>query len=130
MTLGHAHTRPATAGAEQVASAAADLRHSLREPHALDTLPLTLANLESGIDELATCMVVLAQVVAESADQPETTLDLDHLPPEARALCWHLHEFAARLRAARAAGTTAREWAEELPPAPGDGAVMAPKVHA
>jgi hypothetical protein len=113
-----------------VASAAADLRRSLRGPNALDTLPLTLGNLESGIDELAACMVVLAQVVAESADQPETTLDLDHLPPEARALCWHLHEFAARLRAARAAGTTAREWAEELPPAPGDGAVMKRKVHA
>jgi hypothetical protein len=131
MNLTHSHPPAATAGADEVARAATSLRRSLRGPQALRTLPQTLAHLDTAIDELATSMVGLAQLVAESEDQPASSLDLDHLSPEARALCWHLHELAARLRAARAAGATARQWADDLPPAkaPRWGGVEQ-KVHA
>lgn len=114
MISNHPTARVMTTSADQLAGAATSLRRSVRGPDALRTLPLTLALVERALDELATGMVVAAQVVAESPDQPNTSLDLDHLGPEARALCWHLHELAARLRAARAAGTTAREWARAL----------------
>ena len=116
MTSQHFNARATTTSADQLAGAATSLRRNMRGPDALQILPLTLANIENAIDELAAGMVGIAQVVAESPDQPRPSLDLDHLSPEARALCWHLHEFAARLRAARAAGTTARERARQLAP--------------
>jgi hypothetical protein len=85
----------------------------LRGRDALENLPATLAHVGDAVDDLASGMLVLAETVAESAGLG-TSLDFDHLPPEERALSWHLHELAARLRAARASVETARGWAREL----------------
>ena len=105
--------RAVTASAEQLADAAAMLRRNLVEPDAIDALPATLAHIAGVVDDLAGGVVVLAEAVAKSSGGSGTSADLGYLPPEDRALCWHLHEFAARLRAARASAETARSWAPE-----------------
>jgi hypothetical protein len=111
----HHNERAATPNAEQLAIAARSLRHSAAGPDALQTMPATLAHVGDAVDELASSMLVLAETMTKSSDLG-TSLDLDHLPPEARSLSWHLHELAARLRAARASVATARHWAHELGP--------------
>lgn len=115
MITEHHNERAATANAEQLAVAAMSLRHSAAGPDALLNMPATLAHVSDAVDDLASGMLVLAETVAKSSGL-RTGLDLDHLPPEARALSWHLHELAARLRAARASTETARDWAHELGP--------------
>ena len=111
MTSRNENRRAATASAEQLADAAAILRRELHEPCAVEALPLTLAQIASAVDDLAGGVVVLAEAAAKSSGGSGTSPDLAHLPPQARALCWHLHEFAARLRAARASVATASSWA-------------------
>jgi hypothetical protein len=115
MVTEHHNDRAATPNAEQLAVAAMSLRHSAAGPDALLSMPATLAHVGDAVDELASGMLVLAETVAKSPGL-RASLDLDHLPPEARALSWHLHELAARLRAARASVETARDWAHELGP--------------
>ena len=110
----HPHSRNATRSAYELQRAAANLRRSVRDPDAVRVLPVTLAHVDEVLDELATTMLVLAQSVAETTGSPNTSLDHELLSPQARALRWHLHELAARLRAARSAGASSREWAEEL----------------
>ena len=100
--------------AAQLAEAAADLRATMAAPHAPDTLPLTLARVGDAIDDLASGMLVLGETAARSSGLADMSPDLDHLRPEARALCWHLHELAARLRAARASAETAHAWSRNL----------------
>ena len=106
------HNERAAPSAEQLAVAATSLRRSAGGPDALQSLPATLAHVGEAVDELASGMLVLAETVAKSSGLG-TSVDLDHLPPQARALSWHLHELAARLRAARASVETARDWAHE-----------------
>jgi hypothetical protein len=86
----------------------------MRGPDAVRTLPMTLAYVDECIDELAASMLVLAQAVGEYAHPPDTDLDDDVLSPEARALRWHLHEVASRLRASQRACPSARLWANDL----------------
>jgi hypothetical protein len=83
-------------------------------PRELDTLPRTISHVGDAIDELARRVITLSDTVAASSALGDVGPDLDHLPAEERALSWHLHELAARLRAARASAETARHWAREL----------------
>ena len=115
MITEHYTERAATPSAEQLAVAAMSLRHSAGGPDALENLPATLAHVGDAVDDLASGMLVLAETVANSSGLG-TSLDLDHLPHEERALSWHLHELAARLRAVRASVETARGWARERRP--------------
>ncbi len=114
MITEHHEQRAATLDAGRLAEAAASLRADVAEPHALHTLPLTLASVSDAIDELAGSMLVLSETIARSTGLADVNPDLDHLSPEARALCWHLHELAARLRAARASAETAHGWSQDL----------------
>ncbi len=110
----HPHSQDTPRSAYELQRASANLRRSVRDPDAMRTLPLTLAHVEETIDDVATTMLVLAQAVAERPGPSNTSLGEDLLSPEARALRWHLHELAARLRDARSAATSSREWADEL----------------
>ncbi len=110
----HPHSRNATQSAYELQRAAANLRRSVRDPDAVRVLPVTLAHVDEVLDELATTMLVLAESVVETTGSPNTSLDEELLSPQARALRWHLHELAARLRAARSASVSSREWADEL----------------
>lgn len=114
MITEHLHGRAAATSAEELAAAAADLRAALAAPGAVDTLPPTLTHVGDTLDELASGMLALTETVAKSTGLADTSPDLDHLRPEARALCWHLHELASRLRAARASVETAQDWAQAL----------------
>ena len=103
-----------TASAEELATVAAQLRHDLAGLDAMEALPVTLSRVGDAIDELASGVLVVGETVARSSGPADLSLDLDHLPPEERALCWHLHELAARLRAARASVATAHHWSRDL----------------
>jgi hypothetical protein len=113
MISGHPHSQDTPRSAYELQRASANLRRSVRDPDAMRTLPLTLAHVEATIDDVATTVLVLAQAVAEG---PDTSHGEDLLSPEARALRWHLHELAARLRGARSAAASSREWADQLSP--------------
>lgn len=103
----HLNQERVTASAERLADAAAVLRRNLVQPDAIESLSATLAQIAGTVDDLAGGVTVLAETVAKASGRP----GLEHLPPEARALYWHLNEFAVRLRAARASAESARSWA-------------------
>ncbi len=64
-------------------------------------------------------MVKTAEAVEDWAG--ETASDTDGLPPDARALRWHLYHIATRIRGAQEACPDARRWARELvSPAPAE----------
>lgn len=105
--------REATRAAYELQQAAANLRSGVRGTDAVQALPMTLAHVDRALGELATSMLVLAQAVGESVNPADTVLD-DALSPEARALRWHLHEVASRLRASQRACPSARLWADDL----------------
>jgi hypothetical protein len=105
--------REAARAAYELQRAAANLRRGVRGPDAVQALPMTLAHVDQALGELATTMLVLAEAVDESVNPADAGLD-DALPPEARALRWHLHNVASRLRASQRACPSARDWANDL----------------
>src|SRR5215210_2063547 len=121
---------PATAA--RLDRAAAELRERAGSPHAVPRLPVTLSHLEDAFDELAATMRLLAEAAAEwcvTDDADERTL-----PPEARALLWHLRSVADTLTDARDGCLTTRPWAHELlehaVPEPESGVIVnLPTVH-
>jgi hypothetical protein len=94
----------------QRAASAFQQRASGRET--VPALPTALAQLEQALDRLAAGMARTAQALEERAGT--TDVDLDALPPDARALRWHLFHIAARLRCAQDACPDARRWAGTL----------------
>jgi hypothetical protein len=73
-------------------------------------IPITLSHLEEALERLSTGAVKLAQAVEDWNGEP------DALPPEARALRWHLFHLASRLRGAQEACPETRRWAREVVP--------------
>jgi hypothetical protein len=104
-----ADNREATRAAYELQQAAAKLRSGVRGADAVHALPMTLAHVDQALGELATSILVLAQAVGESVHPAG-----DALSPEARALRWHLHEVASRLRSSQRACPSARLWANDL----------------
>jgi hypothetical protein len=84
----HHNELAATVRAPEPVASAARLRAGPAAPHELDTLPFALTHVGDTIDELARAVLSLGERVAGSS-----ATDLDHLSPEARALCWHLQEL-------------------------------------
>lgn len=115
MVSQHHDASAVATSAGQLAQAAESLRATVAEPQVPHTLPLTLSRVGDAIDDLAGGMLVLCETVARSTGLADVHPSLDHhLSPEARALCWHLHELAAQLRAARASAATAHGWSRDL----------------
>ena len=104
----------AARSAHELQRAAANFRRAVRAPNAVETLPVTLAHVDQAIGELATSMIGLAQTVGEYASPSDSRPQDDALPSEARALRWHLHELASRLRASQNACPATRLWADDL----------------
>jgi hypothetical protein len=121
---------PATAA--RLDRAAAELRQRAGAPHAVPRLPITLSHLEDAFDQLAASMRLLAEVAAEwcaTNDADERTL-----PPDARALLWHLRSVADTLTEARDGCLTTRPWAhkllEQVAPEPESGVIVnLPTAH-
>jgi len=115
---------PATAA--RLDRAAGELRERAGSPDAVPRLPVTLAHLEDAFDELAAATRLLAEAAAEWCDADAA--DEGTLPPEARALLWHLRCVANTLTDARDGCLTTRLWAQRLlehaAPEPESGVIM------
>ena len=78
------------------------------------TLGITLAHIEEALDRLSVGMLQMANGVVEWSAEHDPSVDEDALPPQARALCFHLRAVADALRAPRDACTSSRIWTRRL----------------
>jgi nucleotide-binding universal stress UspA family protein len=101
---------PATAA--RLERGARELREHAGSPSAVPKLPVTLAHLEDTFDELAAAMRLLAEAASKWCDTNDA--DEGTLPPEARALLWHLRSVADTLADAHDGCLTTRTWAQQL----------------
>lgn len=101
---------PATAA--RLDRAAAELRERAGSPLATPRLPVTLTHLEHALDQLATTMRLLAEAATEWHDMDDAAER--PLPPDARALLWHLRSVADTMTDARDGCRTALPWARKL----------------
>jgi hypothetical protein len=103
---------PATANRLQ--RAAGELQQAAGSPCAVPSLPVTLAHVEEALDQLADSMKLMAEAVDEWCGKDAAIVDEDTLPPEARALLWHLRAVADTLIDSRDDCSVTREWARRL----------------
>jgi hypothetical protein len=96
--------------AHDLQRAAGDIQQRASATGTVPALPVALAHVEEALDRLATSMVMTAEAVQEWAGEPTP----DALAPDARALRWHLHHLATRIRGAQEACPDGRRWAREL----------------
>ena len=78
------------------------------------TLGITLAHVEEAFDRLSVGMLQMANGVVEWSAEQGPSADEDALPPEARALCFHLRAAADALRAPMDSCTSGRVWTRRL----------------
>jgi hypothetical protein len=101
-------------------------RHVQKHAAASDQVPtlgITLAHVEGALDRLSAGMLQMANGVVEWSAEQGPSADEDALPPEARALCFHLRAVADALRAPRDACTSSRIWTRRLLDASSDAAL-------
>jgi hypothetical protein len=96
-----AHELQRAAGHIQEHAAAADQ---------VPALGITLAHVEEALDRLSVGMLQMANSVVEWTAEQGPSKDEDALPPQARALCFHLRAAADALRAPRDACSSSRIW--------------------
>jgi hypothetical protein len=87
--------------------------HAAR-PDAVPTYGITLAHVEEAVDRLAAALDQMANAVAGWCGESDAVVEEPTLPPEARALRWHLHAAAANLRTSEAACAASRDWTRRL----------------
>ena len=109
-----AHELQRAAGHVQKHAAAADQ---------VPALGITLAHIEEALDRLSVGMLQMANGVVEWSAEQGPSADEDTLPPQARALCFHLRAVADALRAPRDACTSSRIWTRRLLDASSDAAL-------
>jgi hypothetical protein len=78
------------------------------------TYGITLAHVEESLDRIAAALDQMANAVADWSGGSNAVVEEPALPPEARALRWHLHAAAANLRTSEAACTASRDWTRRL----------------
>ena len=100
--------------AHELQRAASAFQKRASSSETVPALPSALADLEEALDRLATSMAKTAQALEEWAGTIDVDVDRDTLPPDARALRWHLFHIAVRLRGAQDACPDARRWARTL----------------
>jgi len=106
------HALPASAC--QLQCGAETLQKHAGGAQSVPTLPVTLAHVQATLDRLAVAMQQMSRAVADWSSEPGQTVDEDALPPEARALQWHLRTTAEALRDSRDACAASREWSHRL----------------
>lgn len=116
------------AAAARLQRTAGELRERAGSPSAVPRLPVTLAHLEDAFDELAATMRLLGEATAEWCHTHDPAADQGTLPPEARALSWHLRAAADALSESSESCLASREWARQLLddaiPEPNPGVIM------
>jgi hypothetical protein len=109
------HPIPAlTSSAHELQQAAATLPNHAVPADAMLTYGVTLGHVEQAVDRLAVALDQMAIAVGEWCEESDAAVQEAALPPEARALRWHLHGAAANLRTAEAACTASRDWTRRL----------------
>jgi hypothetical protein len=106
--------RALASSAHQFQRAAGTLQAHSGNPGAVPAHGIALAHVEEAVDRLAVAMDLMANAVGEWSGQRGAIVEENVLPPEARALRWHLHAVADTLRDAEVACTMSREWARRL----------------
>jgi hypothetical protein len=102
------------ASAHQLQQAAAELQSHAADPGAVPAYGITLAHVEEALDRLAIAMEQMANAVAEWCGGPSAAVQEPMLPPEARALRWHLQGVADNLRASENACAVSSDWTRRL----------------
>jgi hypothetical protein len=100
------HALPASA--DHLQRAAGALRRHAGSAHSVPTLPVTLTHVQETLDLLAAGIRQMENAVADRCGQ---SFDEDDLPPDARALRWHLGATAKALRASREACSASADFA-------------------
>jgi hypothetical protein len=100
--------------AHQLEQAAAELQGHAADPGAVPTYGITLAHVEEALDRLAIAMELMTNAVAEWSGEPSAIVQERVLPPEARALRWHLGSVADNLRASADACAVSGDWTRRL----------------
>ena len=102
------------AAAARLQRTAGELRQRAGSPSAVPSLPVTLAHLEDAFAELAATVRLLGEATAEWCHTHDPAADDGTLPPEARALSWHLRAAADELSESSESCLASREWARQL----------------
>jgi hypothetical protein len=102
------------ASAHALQRAAGDLQKHASAPEHVPSLGVTLAYVEEALDRLSVGMLQMANGVVEWCGDEDLPADEDILPPEARALCFHLRAVADALRVPQEACTSSRIWSRRL----------------
>jgi hypothetical protein len=106
--------RALAASAHELQRAARHLQKPAAAADQVPALGITLAHVEEALDRLTVGMMQMANGVVEWSAEHGRSADEDVLPPEARALCFHLRAAADALRAPRDACTSSRIWMRRL----------------
>ena len=106
--------RALATSAHELQSAAGTLQTHAANPHAVPTHEITLAHVEEALDRLAVAMDQMANAVANWCGEPSAIVVDNALPPEARALRWHLQSVADKLRGSETACAISRDWTRRL----------------
>jgi hypothetical protein len=113
--------RAVASSAHELQQAAGTLQSHAARADAVPTYGITLAHVEEAVDRLAVSLDQMANAVAEWCGEPDAVVEEPALPPEARALRWHLQAAATDLRTAEAACSASRDWTRRLLAAVADG---------
>jgi hypothetical protein len=106
--------RALATSAHELQRAAGTLQTHAANPHAVPTHEITLAHVEEALDRLGVAMEQMANAVADWCGEPSAIVEENALPPEARALRWHLQSVADKLRASEVACAISRDWTRQL----------------
>jgi hypothetical protein len=106
--------RALATSAHELQRAAGTIQTHAANPHAVPTHEITLAHVEEALDRLAMAMEHMANAVADWCGEPSPIVEDNALPPEARALRWHLESVADRLHGAEIACASSRDWTRRL----------------
>jgi hypothetical protein len=102
------------ASAHALQRATGDLQKHASATEYLPSLGVTLAYVEEALGRLSVGMLQMANGVVEWCGDEGLSADEDTLPPDARALCFHLRAVADALRVPQEACTSSRIWSRRL----------------
>jgi len=108
------HEHALADGAHELQRAAGHVQKHAAAADQVPALGITLAHIEEALDRLSVGMLQMANSVVEWSAEQGLSADEDALPPQARALCFHLRAAADALRAPRDACTSSRVWTRRL----------------
>lgn len=100
--------------AQELQRAAGHIQMQAAAADQVPVLGVTLAHIEEALDRLSVGMLQMADGVVEWSTEQGAPGDEDTLPPQARALCFHLRAAADALRAPRDACASSRYWTRRL----------------